>query len=346
MAVVNRGKNCVAEASEVLQDIAKGKGKNAQAKLKSLEKDAVGLAFQAEMLAKRLEAVDKLQQERDEEMLMQSGELGRQEEQLQAQKNLVVSNLAAQKKVLEENESKLSSAERNLQTAERELRKAIAQKETNVKRCAKIGAIVSGVLLPVVGAPVGAAFGAIVGAIQNAVSEKVEETRSYRDRRRQDVNNAKSAVRSMENNISSLESKMKNLASDIQNLTQEREDLHRKRSEIKAAIPVIKEAIEFWRLFGDLSKVGENRTMILEKIVSKANKKRFFRFKIFRSKGIQHTTSTFIETWADIEKEAGNAAGHIFAVDYSCTRCKRRCRELPHLSGSDFVCSTCKLALN
>ncbi len=131
----------------------------------------------------------------------------------------------------------------------------------------------------------------------------------------------------MENKISSLESKMKNLASDIQNLTQAREDLHRKRSEIMAAIPVIKEAIEFWRVFWDLSKVG---TTILDKIVSKANKKRFFGFKIFkifRSKATQHTTSSFM---VDIEKEAGNyAAGHIFAVDYlTCMRCRQRCREI------------------
>ncbi len=75
---LDKRKNCVAEASEVLQDIAKeGKRKNAQAKLKSVEKDVVGLAFQAEMLAKRLEAVDKMQQERDAEMLRQFGELSR-----------------------------------------------------------------------------------------------------------------------------------------------------------------------------------------------------------------------------------------------------------------------------
>ncbi len=281
LSLADKGKICVEAASELLQDIANGRGNYAEAKLKSLEKDAAEFATQAEMLAKRLEAVDKLQQERDEEMLRQSGELGRQEEQLQAQKNLVVSNLAAQKKVLE---SKLSSAERNFQIAERELREAIEEKETNVKRCAKIGAIVSGVLLPVVGAPFGAAFGAAVGAIQNAVSEKVEDAHPYRDRRTLDVNNAKSAVTSSENEISSLEPRMRSLASDIERLNQQRKNLHRKRSEIKTAIPILKEAIEFWHLFSSLSKDGENQA------TTQVNKEQF---KLLHSRGTQRMTSTF-----------------------------------------------------
>ncbi len=348
LSLVHRGKICVAAASELLQDIANGRGKYAEAKLKSLEKDAVELANQAEMLAKRLEAVDKLQQERDAEMLRQSGKLGRQEEQLQAQKNRVVSNLAGQKKVLQQKESELSSAERNLQFAERELREAIEEKETNVKRCAKIGAIVSGVLLPVVGAPFGAAIGAAVGAIQNAVSEKVEDAHSYRDRRTLDVNNAKSAVTSSENEISSLEPRMRSLASDIERLNQQRKDLHRKRSEIKTAIPILKEAIEFWHLFSSLSKDGENQATILQKIVTIANKTQVNKeqFKLLHSRGTQRMTSTFFEAWADIEKEAARSVGHYFIVDYSCERCRRKCRALPHLYGSDFICSTCHQALN
>ena len=339
--VVDRGKKCVVEASEVLQDLANGRGKYAQAKLVSLEKDAVELATHAEMLAERLEAVDKFQQEKDAELLRQSGELGRQEEELQAQKKRVDSNLAGQKQVLQDKESKLLSAERTLQIAERELRKETTKKKTTVERCTNIGVFVSG-FIPAIDATDGARIGTIAGRIQNFFSESVEDARSHRNRCKEHVDKAKSDVRLSENEIVDFESKMRSLASDVVCIKQKIDDLHRKRDEIKKVIiPIVKEAIKFWHLFRGLSKIGEDRNKILEKIVEKAKKKQ----NIFLSRGTQRMTSTFIETWADIEKEAGNAAGHFVVVDFSCTRCKQRCSELPHLSGSDFVCSTCHLAL-
>ncbi len=172
-----------------------------------------------------------------------------------------------------------------------------------------------------------------IGAIQNAVSEKVEDARLYRDRCTLDVNNAKSTVRSSENEISSLEPRMRSLASDIERLNQQRKDLHRKRSEIKTAIPILKEAIEFWHLFSSLSK-----DRILQKIVAKAIKKRFLGFKMLNSVHDKHGKT--------LRKMATRSVGHYFIVDYSCERCRRRCRALPHLYGSDFICFTCHQALN
>ena len=341
----------MAAASEVLQDLADGRGKYAQAKLKSLEKVAVELATHAEMLAERLEAGDKLYQERDKELLKKSGELGTQEEELQAQKNLVVTNLAVQKKVLQEKEAELSTAERTLRIAERKLREAIKKKETNVQRCATIGAIVSGlVALPVgatpvavaCGAAVGGTFGAAIGAIQNSLSKKVEDGLSIRDHCRSNVNNAKSTIRSTENKISSFEPKMKSLTSDIERLNQQLKDLHRKRSELKIAIPILKESIEFWKLFSNLSKIGENKATSLQNIVAIANKEQFHSFKIFRSPGTQIKKSTFFEAWADIEKEAAKSGSHIFVFDYSCALCEKKYHDLPYLRGSDLICSTCQ----
>ncbi len=326
LSVVERGEICVAAASEVLQDIANGRGKYAQAKLKSLEKDAVELAIHAEMLAKRLEAMDNLYQERDEELLRKSGELGRQEEELKAQKNLVVSDLVGQKQVLQDKESKLSSTKGNLKVAEHQLVEAIEEKKTSIKDGAsfgaKLGALTLGVWTLGIGAPIGAAIGAATGAILNFVYHSNEEdnARSIRDRRRQDFNNVKLAIKYTETEICSLKSRMRSLASDIERFNQQRKYLHRKRSEIKTAILILKESIEFWKLYRGLSKVGETLTTSLQTIVARANKEQLIGFKTLHSRGTQLKKSTFFEAWADIEKMAAKSVDHVFIVDYSCVR--------------------------
>ncbi len=343
ISLADKGKICVAAASEVLQDIADGRGKYAEAKLKSLEKDAVELATHAEMLAKRLEAVDTLQQKKDAELLRQSGELARQEEELQAQKNFLVEKQTVQKQVLQEKESRCSSAETNLRSAERKLREANKKREENVLTSAKIGAAVVPSLMPkinpVVGTMIGGALGAGIGFA--AFSREVKAARSHKDLCKEEVKTANSDVMFREKEISTIASKLTRLAKDIECLNQKVKDQHEKRGVIKKAIPVLRRAIDFWRQFRGLSKGGENRTILLRKIVEKATKEEPLSFEIVRSEGTQHMTSTFLEAWAEIETEAANGVDHIFVVEFFCARCKEKLIELPYLCGSDCICFTC-----
>ena len=342
-SVVKKGKDCLQDAKDVLKLIKSGNSVEVLAKLSSLEQAAITLENEADYLVKRLEKVDKLYQEKDAGLSHKVGELGVRENQLNSQKQNIESSLAGQRNVLRDNESQLSSAESNVQTAERKLRDA-EKEEKNIQVGATLGGVFLGLLTGGAGFLVGAAAGAGIGAIVNACRDEVKDARSALDRRRADVESAESAIRQSESQISSLQSEINSLSSQIHSLEQQRAQLHKSRDEIKAAIPIVKKFTGFWEMFKLLSSEGGNRTALLEKIVSMANEKGDYH--ALQSTGSQHTTNTFLEAWEEIESMASDGAtNHMFSINYTCIRCSTSCKELPHLSGSDFICSSCHSAL-
>ena len=342
-SVVKTGKDCLRDANDVLSLIKSGNSVEVLAKLSLLEQAAITLENEADYLVKRLEKVDKLYQEKDASFSHKVGELGVRENQLNCQKQNIESNLAGQRSVLRDKESQLSSAESNIQTAERKLRDA-EKEEKNIQVGATLGGAFLGLLTGGAGFLVGAAAGAGIGAIVNACRDEVKDARSALDRRRADVESARSAVRQSESQISPLQSEINNLSSQIHSLEQQRAQLHKSRDDIKAAIPIVKKFTEFWEMFKLLSSEGVNRTALLEKIVAIANEKGDYH--ALQSTGNQHIASNFLEAWEEIESMAGDGAtNHMFSIDYTCVQCSTSCKELPHLSGSDFICSSCHIAL-
>ena len=128
-SLVKKGKDCVAVAKNVLDDIGSEREELALTKLSALKKDGSFLADASKQLAERLEAVGKHYQDEDEELLRQIGNLNEQESQLNRQKITEEGQLTAQQNVLSGNQNSLSSAENSLQNAERERRKAEKEKE-------------------------------------------------------------------------------------------------------------------------------------------------------------------------------------------------------------------------
>ena len=344
MDIVRRGKNCLQVVTDVLTEIKSGNSMGANSKLHSLKQDAGILEREADKLVQRLEAVDKNYQKNDEDLSSQVGELGVRENQLNSEKHNIESTLAGQQSVLRDKESQLSSAESNLQAAERKLQSAI-EEEKNIQVGATVGGALLGLFTGGVGLLVGAGVGASIGAIVNACRDEEKDARSARNRRRDDVESAKSAIRQSESRISSLQAEISSLSSQICSLKQQRSQLHKRRGEIKTAIPIIKTSTEFWWMFKELSKEGADRTTLLEKIVAKANEKGDYRS--LQSRASQRTASTFFEAWEEIESMASEGvSNHMFSIDYTCVKCSTRCNALPHLSGSDLVCSSCYLAIS
>ncbi len=342
-SLVENGKHCVAVASEVLQDIESGRTEVANSKLISIQRDATVLANEGAKLATRLEAADTHYQKKDAELHQQIGKLGVQENQVKENKKNVETRLAQQQSVLQDKQSRLSQAESDLQAAERKLEKA-KKEEKNIQIGSTIGGAVLGLFTGGVGFAIGAAAGAGVGAIVNACRDEEKDARSARNRRSNDVDQAVSAIRSSESEISSHLSEIETLASSIQDLEKQRGKLHDKRSEIKAVIPVLKNSTNFWLLFKQLSEHGENRSLLLKKIVGFASKKDSY--KVFQSNASQRVVSTFIESWESIGAIAAEGCSdHMFSIEYACTNCRNACNALPHLRGAEFVCLTCHLAL-
>ena len=342
-SIVKKGKDCLRVASEVLTQIKSGNSVEVLTRLGSLKQDALTLEKEAGYLVKRLEAVDNWYQGKDVDLSRQAGELGIRESQLKSEKCRIESSLAGQQSVLSSKESELSSAESNLQAAERKLRDAI-EEEKNIQVGAIAGGALLGALTGGLGFLVGAGVGAGIGAIVNACRDEEKDARSARNRRRDDVESARSAIRQSESQISSLQSEINSLSSQISSREQQRAQLHKLRDEIKAAIPIVKKSTEFWHKFKLLSTKGGNRTALLEEIVAMANEKGDYH--ALQSAGSQHTANTFFEAWEEIESKASDGAtNHMFSIDYTCVQCSTSCKELPHLSGSDFICSSCHIAL-
>ncbi len=215
-SLVEKGNLCLVAASEVLQDFELGRVDLSDNKLKLIEKDAVILAKEADKLALQLEAVDKVYQQKDDELFHQIGKLGIQENEEKQKKMNAEATLRGQQSILQDKESQLCSAESNLQTAERKLREAIKE-EKNIQVGATIGGALLGLFTGGAGFLVGAAAGAGIGALVNACRDEEKDARSARNRRRNDVSQAKSAVQSSHSEISSHESLIQILASKIKN---------------------------------------------------------------------------------------------------------------------------------
>ena len=341
-SLVEKGKRCVVAASEVLKYIEMGQTVDANSKLMSLQKDAAVVANEADKLAKRLEAVDKHYQEMDAELHCQVGQLGVQEERVKTEKINSESNLAGQRSVLCDKESQLSSADSDLRRAEGKLREAIKEEKT-IQIGSAVGGAVLGLFTGGIGLLVGAGVGAGIGAIVNSCRDEEKDARSARDRRRSDLDSAKSAVQSSESKVSSLASEINRLALDIQRLEQQRQEIHKNRSEIKAAIPVLKYSTQFWLLFKQLSEDAGNRSTLLNKIVNKAHQRGSS--EILQSNGGERTKNTFFEAWESLGVAAADGSNHMFSIDYICVKCRTACKALPFLSGLDFICSTCHLAI-
>ena len=338
-SLVKKGKDCVAVAKNVLDDIGSGRKELALEKLSALKKDGSFLADAAKQLAERLEAVGKHYQDEDEELLRQIGNLNGQESQLNSQKITEEGQLAAQQSVLSDNQNRLSSAENSLRNAERKRREA-EEEEKKVQIGSTVGGALLGLFTGGVGFVVGAAAGAGIGAMVNACRDKEKDAQAEVNRCRSNLENARSAVNESRSRVSNVESQIRSLTQQIEYKKQQRLQLHKKADEIKAMVVLAKKSIEFWQLFKQLSEHGDNRTELLQKIVTRATERG--NYTALQSNSSQRIANTFIEAWEEMETTAEQGGpNHVLEIQYRCSRCGLQCTGLPYVDGSTHVCMKC-----
>ncbi len=189
------------------------------------------------------------------------------------------------------------------------------------------------------GSVIGAVFGAGVSAIVNAWRDKGRDARSAIDRCNSDVDRAGSDVRSTESKISSCSAQIETIVSSIKSFQNQDCELHNKRSKIKAAIVILMKSTTFWRFFKQLSQHGEDRTVLLRKIVKHANAEDDC--EVFQSSASERVVNTFIDSWESIAACAAEGCTNDMFSAIECADCKKECSTLPHLREMDLVCSTC-----
>ena len=338
-SVVKKGKDCVAVAKNVLDDIVSGREKMAIKKLSALLKDGSFLAFAAKQLAERLEAVNQHYQNKDAGLLHQIGNLSRQESQLKSQKSAEEKELATQQTILSDNLKKLSSAKDSLQNAESK-RKRAEKEEKGIKIGSTIGGAVLGLFTGGIGFIVCAVAGAGIGVVVVACRNKEKTARAVVNRCKSDQKKAHSAVNESKKRISSIESQIRSNAKEIEYKKKQRLQLHNKLDEIKAVIHLVKKSVEFWLLFKQISEQGVDRTELLRKIAARATEKGDY--QALQSQSSKRISTTFIEVWEEIGTtvEQGEL-NHILEIDYSCSRCGVQCTALPYVDSSTLVCMEC-----
>lgn len=336
-----KGSECVAVVKSALDDISRGRAKNASTKLCSLREDSDRCAAEAEQLVKRLEKVEAHYISEVERVQGEIGNLGCKELDLKREKDSEEATLDGNRNVLRDNESTLRSAEREVRDAEDELEEAREKEEENVKNGAIVGAVVFGIFTLGLGAPLGAALGAGIGAIVNACEEKESQAKDRLKRRERDCRGARSAVQLSERKVSNIQYQITKLERRIGELEKERKRHHNKVDETKQSIILFKKSIEFWGLFKQLSEHGSSRTSLLQKIVDKANEKGDYR--VLHSSASKRVATTFLEEWEGMESLAKEGcSSHFLQIEFACAYCGSNYTALPYVDGrSQFVCVYC-----
>ena len=325
-SLVKKGKDCIAVAGNLLNDINSGsKEIPLKKKLVSLQRDGSFLAGAAEQLAKWLEAVEKYI---DAHALREIEDLNRKEIELKHQKIEEESQLAAHQNVLQDNQNRLSSEEDRLRDAERKLRKA-QEEEKRIQIGSTVGGAVLGLFTGGVGLLVGAAAGAGIGAIINDCRREERDARGAVNRHRNDLHSAHSAVTASQGRIANIESQISSLTNQIEYMKQQRFQSQKRVDEIRSLINFVKKSVCFWSLFMEISKDGVNHTVLLQKIVTSAAEKKDY--PAILSKSSQRIAGTFIEAWKDLET---------MEVEYKCSRCHIQYIALP-FDISAFICKEC-----
>ena len=338
MALVKKGRDCVAAVSTALQNIQQGKPEAASKQLVSLKKDGNELTEQTQNLVKRFEPVELYYRKEEEEIMRKIGEFGRREKELQGRKMNVEATLASKRSILQDRRNQLEQARSNLRSAENKLEREKREKE----KATTAGAFFGGILGFMVGGPVGAAVGATAGGVgTSAVCQgDVDSARSQVGRRESDCQAAQSSLTQSENEVQAIQGEINSLGPQIRELEQKRLESHKKMDEVKKVIVFLKEAAQFWELVTDASKHGVSRTDLLKKVVDKAKEKEDL--SILTHGGTQRVAGTFIEAWECVEATIDEgAATYTFQMEFQCSRCQQKQTALPYMQDGSFICADC-----
>ena len=234
MALVKKGRDCVAAVSTALQNIQQGKPEAASKQLVSLKKDGNELTEQTQNLVKRFEPVELHYRKEEEEIMQKIGEFGRREKELQGRKMNVEATLASKRSILQDRRNQLEQARSNLRSAENRLEREKREKE----KATTTGAVVGGILGFMFGGPVGAAFGATAGGVgTSAVCQgDVDSARSQVGRRESDCQAAQSSLTQSENEVQAIQGEINSLGPQIRELEQKRLESQSKMDEVKEVI--------------------------------------------------------------------------------------------------------------
>jgi FtsZ-binding cell division protein ZapB len=157
-----------------------------------------------------------------------------------------------------------------------------------------------------------------------------------------DISYAQRKIKVYESEISQCKERIRKLDMDICELSKqigtlnsERDDIHQQRGKINDSIKYLREVLNFWKEFSQLTEDGVKRTSVLQALLMKIGI-----HNSYTSKLSNHLQSC-VSACEKIEQKSKEASDRLFSIDYTCKFCKKLFHELPHLRYGKFCCIHC-----
>ena len=250
--------------------------------------------------------------------------MGCLESELKQKREYKKATLKSQQAILRQSQQQLSEANERLEEAERDRRQKEEDEKTRLSSGAGggaaggavVGAFITGIftlgLGTAIGAAVGAGVGAGVGAIINAALEEEEKARREVERCRRECKSKESVLKPLEEEISSMKDEISGLSSQIQEKKELRLHYNEEAKRMKEIAVFFRRAAVFWKEFKQISDHGVNRTVLMQRIITTAQKKEDFSFLFKKSSKL--VAMTFFEAWEMMETKIVD--GYEFAIQF------------------------------
>ena len=341
--IVRKGKDCVALVNTALAQIRAGNLGDASLQLDTMKEDVSELAAQAEALATRLEKVEEHYRQQGEDLQRKIGEYGCKEEDLRRQKSSVESSLTGQQSVLQSNQTQLTDARNALSNAQRKRREKEEEKVI-ILSTSIAGGVALGILTFGIGAAVGAvtttAAVATLTTLIIVLKEEEKEAARKVERCESDCSSANASISASQQEISSFQSSISRLSAEIEQMKRQRLKYNKDAGELKEVIAFLRESVQFWRMFKQVTDHGVNRTEVLQRIVDKTREKADL--QILQKGASQRIAATFLEAWESMEATAvEGGTKYMPLIDFKCSHCSGTHTALPYVKDESFICVDC-----
>ena len=331
--VVAQTKSALVIVHQVVRALESGDISKGYKLFGDVKKSGISIIKETEYLLERVSAVERYYRDQENAKAKKIGELYNLEQSTKQRKEEKSRAILSKQADILQAKSDLSSAEDDRRRARRRKREAESSKNANIA-----GAVGFGLLtVATLGFASPITLPGVALCTINAVEASKDEDRAERDidRYSNKIRQCEREIPQYRRDISQLDNEIIALSREISSLKSERDRIHAQRGEIQDSIKYLRDELNFWREFSQLTELGTERATLLQRLsaILKTHKQRTSEL----SRHLQSCASA----WGNVEEKLGEGNEHLFSIDFTCHFCRGTFHELPHLSYGNFCCIGC-----
>ena len=287
-------------------------------------------------LIERYTAVQKFYMEREDILTKKIGDIHKKEKAAQSKKSSAELELRLQRKTLYLHERNLDSARESLNLAERR------HKENNMGTVLAGTKAVAATLATL--CTLGIAAPITVPLVAEAVEDAIDfdhaanEAENEMRRAEHEIRDTKHKISDYESAISSLNNTIYQLNRDESRYREDRCHLEKEKGQIREVIAFLLDAEKYGYEYSDTAQACSQRTTLVKKVVSTAERKGY---SLFDSNGTERILTSFEEAWETFEEMNEKGQSYVFTIDFQCSQCNCSRNEFPYISSGKLICAGC-----